>query len=81
MLLLIQLVHEFYNRLVRPFCSATARLLTHEAYLCFSGIAKSKLESQLLNWHIANLEFANAAPVSSLSLAHWDQDDPHELQV
>ena len=37
------------------------------------------LERQLLDWHVANLEFANAAEVGTLSLSKWDQDDPHEL--
>jgi hypothetical protein len=38
------------------------------------------LERQLLDWHFANLEFANAAPLRTLSLRTWDQDDPHEMQ-
>ena len=38
------------------------------------------LERRLLDWHLANLEFANAARASSLSLRSWDQDDPHEMQ-
>eukprot|EP00976_Prorocentrum_cordatum_P082258 1184743-Prorocentrum_minimum.AAC.2 len=29
---------------------------------------------------MANLEFANAACLSDLSLAFWDQDDPHEIE-
>eukprot|EP00887_Chlorella_sp_A99_P000274 scaffold13.g274.t1 len=38
------------------------------------------LARRLFDWHLANLEFANAAPLGTLSLKHWDQDDPHELQ-
>ena len=38
------------------------------------------LERRLLDWHFANLEFANAAPLRALSLRTWDQDDPHEMQ-
>ncbi|KAK9844949.1 hypothetical protein WJX74_008996 [Apatococcus lobatus] len=38
------------------------------------------LERQLLDWHIANLEFANAATIEQLSMRSWDQDDPHELE-
>ena len=34
----------------------------------------------MLDWHFANLEFANAAPLRTLSLRTWDQDDPHEMQ-
>ncbi len=40
----------------------------------------SRLERRVLDWHFANLEFANAAPLRSLSLRTWDQDDPHEMQ-
>lgn len=42
--------------------------------------SRAELERQLLDWHFANLEFANAAPLSALSLRTWDQDDPHEMQ-
>ena len=31
-----------------------------------------------LNWHLANLEFENAANLSALSAEHWDQDDVNE---
>ena len=41
---------------------------------------RSRLERRVLDWHFANLEFANAAPLRSLSLRTWDQDDPHEMQ-
>ena len=37
------------------------------------------LAQQLMSWHMANLEFANAAEVHTLSLSQWDQDDAHEL--
>ena len=30
---------------------------------------------QIIDWHFANLEFANATPLSNLSLQYWDQDD------
>ncbi|KAL6565359.1 hypothetical protein OROGR_002310 [Orobanche gracilis] len=33
----------------------------------------------LFNWHLANLEYANASLVSMLSLAFWDQDDPYDV--
>lgn len=36
-------------------------------------------ERQLLNWHLANLEYANAGCLSNLSAAYWDQDDPYEM--
>lgn len=37
-------------------------------------------QEQLLEWHRANLEFANAALLGQLSLRHWDQDDTYELE-
>ncbi|KAK6156338.1 hypothetical protein DH2020_010586 [Rehmannia glutinosa] len=36
-------------------------------------------EMNLFNWHLANLEYANASLVSMLSLAFWDQDDPYDM--
>ncbi|GLH00622.1 Lysine-specific histone demethylase 1A, partial [Gryllus bimaculatus] len=39
----------------------------------------SSRDRQILDWHFANLEFANATPLSNLSLKHWDQDDDFEF--
>ncbi|XP_011094517.1 protein FLOWERING LOCUS D isoform X2 [Sesamum indicum] len=36
-------------------------------------------EMNLFNWHLANLEYANASLLSKLSLAFWDQDDPYDM--
>ncbi|CAM8970065.1 unnamed protein product [Rhodiola kirilowii] len=36
-------------------------------------------EMGLFNWHLANLEYANAGLLSKLSLAFWDQDDPFDM--
>ncbi|CAI8602068.1 unnamed protein product [Vicia faba] len=36
-------------------------------------------EMKLFNWHLANLEYANAGLISHLSLAFWDQDDPYDM--
>ncbi|KAG0626735.1 hypothetical protein M758_2G147400 [Ceratodon purpureus] len=36
-------------------------------------------ERQLFDWHFANLEYANAQLLTSLSLSDWDQDDPYEM--
>jgi lysine-specific histone demethylase 1 len=36
-------------------------------------------ELKLFNWHLANLEYANAGLLSKLSLAFWDQDDPYDM--
>ncbi|MQL80104.1 hypothetical protein Taro_012556 [Colocasia esculenta] len=43
------------------------------------GVARSSEERELLDWHLANLEYANAGCLSDLSVAYWDQDDPYEM--
>ncbi|GMH38451.1 hypothetical protein BSKO_06335 [Bryopsis sp. KO-2023] len=40
---------------------------------------KRPLKRRLLDWHLANLEFANASKLDTLSMRGWDQDDPYEL--
>ena len=47
--------------------------------LYFSDVYLSLRDRQILDWHFANLEFANATPLSELSLKHWDQDDDFEF--
>lgn len=44
-----------------------------------SDVYLSSKERQILDWHFANLEFANATPLNNLSLKHWDQDDDFEF--
>lgn len=41
-------------------------------------LSLTPLDFRLINWHYANLEYANASTVDALSLGHWDQDDGHE---
>jgi len=36
-------------------------------------------ERQTYDWHMANLEFANASRCEELSLRQWDQDDPYDF--
>ncbi|KAK1391712.1 SWIRM domain-containing protein [Heracleum sosnowskyi] len=43
------------------------------------AVARNTEERQLLDWHYANLEYANAGCLSELSAAYWDQDDPYEM--
>ncbi|XP_052901743.1 possible lysine-specific histone demethylase 1 [Anopheles moucheti] len=52
------------------------RELEHEQV---SEVYLSSKDRQILDWHFANLEFANATPLSNLSLKHWDQDDDFEF--
>jgi monoamine oxidase len=40
---------------------------------------EKKIARHLFDWHLANLEFANASQLHESSLMFWDQDDPHEL--
>ncbi|KAL5236191.1 hypothetical protein ACI65C_003601 [Semiaphis heraclei] len=44
-----------------------------------SDVYLSTKDRQILDWHFANLEFANATPLNNLSLKHWDQDDDFEF--
>ncbi|KAJ5574779.1 hypothetical protein N7450_008678 [Penicillium hetheringtonii] len=37
-------------------------------------------DMRLLNWHFANLEYANATSVDKLSLSGWDQDIGNEFE-
>ncbi|XP_058073214.1 lysine-specific histone demethylase 1 homolog 2 [Magnolia sinica] len=50
-----------------------------ETFRKLYGVARTSEERQLLDWHLANLEYANAGRLSNLSLAYWDQDDPYEM--
>ncbi|XP_059661550.1 lysine-specific histone demethylase 1 homolog 2 [Cornus florida] len=43
------------------------------------AVARNTEERQLLEWHFANLEYANAGCLLNLSAAYWDQDDPYEM--
>ncbi|KAJ5732528.1 Winged helix-turn-helix transcription repressor DNA-binding [Penicillium malachiteum] len=37
-------------------------------------------DMRLLNWHFANLEYANATNIKNLSLSSWDQDIGNEFE-
>ena len=50
-----------------------------EAARAAAGVCETPLDRSLLNWHLANLEYANAAELKQLSLLHWDQDDPYDF--
>uniref|UniRef100_T1IY36 Amine oxidase domain-containing protein n=1 Tax=Strigamia maritima TaxID=126957 RepID=T1IY36_STRMM len=45
-----------------------------------SDVYLSSRDRQILDWHFANLEFANATPLTNLSLKHWDQDDDFDTK-
>lgn len=44
-----------------------------------SDVYLSTRDRQILDWHFANLEFANSSPLDKLSLKHWDQDEDFEF--
>lgn len=48
-------------------------------YCVGRSVYLSPRDRQILDWHFANLEFANAAPLDKLSLRDWDQDDDFEF--
>lgn len=50
-----------------------------EAFRRVYKVGEEPLERMLLDWHLANLEYANATLMSNLSMAFWDQDDPYEM--
>ncbi|BBG94766.1 LSD1-like 1 [Prunus dulcis] len=50
-----------------------------EAFRRAYSVAQDPQERMLLDWHLANLEYANASLMSNLSMAYWDQDDPYEM--
>jgi cell shape-determining protein MreC len=45
----------------------------------FSRLYLSVADRRILDWHMANLEFANAAPLNCLSLKYWDQGKEENL--
>jgi len=51
----------------------------HEPGLNLTTEEDKRTARILFDWHLANLEFANASLLRESSLLHWDQDDPHEV--
>lgn len=56
-----------------------AKLKQYDEEEAPSDVYLSSEDRQILDWHFANLEFANATPLQNLSLKHWDQDDDFEF--
>jgi len=44
-----------------------------------SALPLDKPSQRALHWHLANLEFACAAPLTSVSAKDWDQDDENDF--
>lgn len=67
------------RQIMGGFKSDTSLGSVLETLKCLYAVAQSTDERQLLDWHLANLEYANAGCLSNLSAAYWDQDDPYEM--
>ncbi|PIA52103.1 hypothetical protein AQUCO_01000175v1 [Aquilegia coerulea] len=84
-------VEVSFNRLLDKVCKLREAMLEEvncvdvslgsalEAFRRTYEVAEDSQERMLLNWHLANLEYANASLLSDLSMAFWDQDDPYEM--
>ncbi|KAK4353611.1 hypothetical protein RND71_025805 [Anisodus tanguticus] len=81
-----QKVEAAYNRLLDNACKLRQEMSQD---VSLGAALKTSLEClgdnmndedmSLFNWHLANLEFANAGLLSNISLAFWDQDDPYDM--
>lgn len=66
---------------VRPFATPTLGATIEDGIKQYQRLLKlTPQDLRLLNWHIANLEYANAANLNRLSLGGWDQDSGNEFQ-
>ncbi|CAN1127565.1 Lysine-specific histone demethylase 1 homolog 1 [Linum perenne] len=77
---LLDRVCKLRQAMIEEVKSADVNLGTAlEAFRHAYKVAEDRQERMLLNWHLANLEYANASLMSNLSMAYWDQDDPYEM--
>ncbi|KAG6556525.1 hypothetical protein Mapa_001851 [Marchantia paleacea] len=84
-----QKVEKYFNELLdrankwrREMSAVSENMSLGSTLDTLRGLGKYTLNSeelQILDWHFANLEFGNAALLSNLSLAYWDQDDAYEM--
>ncbi|KAF8561387.1 hypothetical protein P879_07149 [Paragonimus westermani] len=78
---LLSELHEAWKKF-EPLQAALSRVNRQLDILLQSppkDIYLTESERRTLDWHLANLEFANATELHNLSLRHWDQDDMFEL--
>ncbi|VFQ68442.1 unnamed protein product [Cuscuta campestris] len=85
------MVETSFNKLLDRVCKLREAMMVEvksidvslgtalETFRSVYRIAEDPQERMLLDWHLANLEYANASLMSELSLAFWDQDDPYEM--
>ena len=43
----------------------------------FSHVFMNNVDKRILDFHLANLEYAIGAPLDKVALKDWDLDDPH----
>jgi len=69
------------HRMARASIHPTLGSVMDEAIEQYQGLIDlTPQDMRLLSWHHANLEYANAAPVSALSLSGHDQDTGNEFE-
>ncbi len=68
----LNLAFKDYDQLREEETALTRRLQEMDAHPP-SDVYLSSRDRQIIDWHFANLEFANATPLTNLSLKHWDQ--------
>jgi len=77
----LEAVNELRSELGENSNSVTLGNALERVRNAFKDVVKktSSPENDLWHWHLANLEFANATRLDTLSLGQWDQDDPYEF--
>ncbi len=68
----MDLAYKEHDRLCEEERTLTKKLQEMDAHPP-SDVYLSSRDRQIIDWHFANLEFANATPLTNLSLKHWDQ--------
>uniref|UniRef100_A0A915KRH2 Amine oxidase domain-containing protein n=1 Tax=Romanomermis culicivorax TaxID=13658 RepID=A0A915KRH2_ROMCU len=64
---------------ITRYLGALEATLDQQEQMQPSDVYLNQKDRRMLDWHFANLEFANAATLDQLSLKNWDQDDVHEF--
>ena len=69
------------DTIAKAFDYPTLGQTMDEGFRQYQSVVEMKpRDMRLLNWHHANLEYANAASVNHLSLSGWDQDIGNEFE-
>jgi len=75
-------IQSIFNKALTAACNKRKHLaddqdlsLGEELLRVLHNYKFSQVETRVLNWHIANLEYGCGAPLDEVSLRFWDQDD------